>query len=36
MSQDKGIQYTANAVFSGPAVDIPVPKVRLLPGATNE
>jgi tetratricopeptide (TPR) repeat protein len=29
----KGVEYSANAVFAGPAVEIPVPKMRLLPGA---
>ena len=30
----QGIEYSANAVFAGPAVEIPLPKMRLLPGAT--
>ena len=34
VSSDRNtLEYTASTVFTGPAVDIPMPKVNLLPGA---
>jgi len=34
VSSDRSmLEYTASAVFTGPAVDIPMPKVNLLPGS---
>ena len=34
VSSDRStLEYTASAVFTGPAIDIPIPKVSLLPGS---
>ena len=34
VSSDRNtLEYTASTVFTGPAVDIPMPKVNLLPGS---